>query len=296
MVRWIPVIINPAAGQKAAVLKELNQIFRPAGIRWTVEVTHGEGDASQHAKELVAQGAEIIAVYGGDGTISEVATAIAGTQSALAILPGGTGNVLAYEFQIPRKLIQAAELLTGDYHVGVFDLGQVGERKFLLRVGVGFESLVIEKSQRELKDRFGLLAYGIAGLQALREAQQMHFRLNLDGTQIEMDGLACTIANSGHLGLPGLSLSPTVNMEDGLLDVIVLRKVDIEELISSLLKTSVKDYVLKGYQHWQVKKAIIDVDPPQTIQLDGDIVGSSPIEAECIPQCLKVVVPDITHS
>jgi diacylglycerol kinase family enzyme len=181
--------------------------------------------------------------------------------------------------------------LTSDYHIKVFDLGQVGERKFLLRVGVGFESLVIEKSQRQLKDRFGLLAYGIAGLQALKEARQMCYRLNLDGTQIEGDGLVCTLANSGHLGLPGLSLSPRVNMEDGLLDVIVIRKVDIDKLIPSRLKSPVKTLAFEGFQHWQVKKASIDVDPPQSVQLDGDIIGSSPVEVECIPQCLKVVVP-----
>jgi len=291
MARWIPIIVNPAAGQKAAVLNEINQIFHPAGIRWTIEVTHGEGDAFRQAEEIVAQGAEVIAVYGGDGTISEVATAMAGTGSALAILPGGTGNVLAYEFQIPRKLTQAAKLLTTDYQIRVIDLGQVGKRKFLLRVGVGFESLVIEKTQRELKDRFGLLAYGIAGLHALLEAQQVHYRLNLDGEQIEMDGLACTIANSGHLGLPGLSLSPEVNIEDGLLDVIVLRKVDIEKLISFILKSPVKGHSLAGFQHWQVKKARIDVDPPQTVQIDGDIMGSSPFEVVCNPKCLRVIVP-----
>jgi diacylglycerol kinase (ATP) len=291
MVRWIPIIINPAAGQKTAVLKVLNQIFHPAGVRWTVEVTHGEGDAFHQAQQLAVQGAEIIAVYGGDGTISEVATAIADTESALAILPGGTGNVLTYEFQIPRKLIQAAKLLTGDYRIKVFDLGQAGERKFLLRVGVGFESLVIEKSQRKLKDRYGLLAYGIAGLQALKEARQMHYRLNLDGTQIEIDGLVCTVANSGHLGLPGLSLSPTINMEDGLLDVIVLKRVDVEKLISSLLKPPAKAYTLAGFRHWQAREIRIDVDPPQSVQLDGDIIGISPIEVVCHPKCLKVVVP-----
>lgn len=292
MVTWIPIIINPAAGQKAAVLKELNQIFHPAGIRWTVEVTLGEGDAFRQAQYLVTQGAEIIAVYGGDGTISEVATAIAGTETTLAILPGGTGNVLAYEFKIPRKLTQAAKLLTSEYRIRKYDLGQVGKRKFLLRVGVGFESLVVEKSQRELKDRFGLLAYGIAGLQALREARRMHYRLILDDTQVEIDGLVCTVANSGHLGLPGLSLSPTVNMEDGLLDVIVFRKIDIEKIISSLLESPVKTRALAGFQHWQVREARIEVDPPQSVQLDGDIVGSSPVDVICNPKSLKVVVPN----
>jgi diacylglycerol kinase family enzyme len=93
------------------------------------------------------------------------------------------------------------------------------------------------------------------------------------------------------LGLPGLSLSPTVIMDDGLLDVIVFRKIDIDKLISYLLKSPVKAHTLAGFQYWQVKEAKIDVDPPQSVQLDGDIVGKSPINVVCNPQCLKVVVP-----
>lgn len=288
---WIPVIINPAAGQKTAVLAELNNVFFPAGIRWTVEVTLREGDAYRQAQGLADQGAKIVAVYGGDGTVSEVATALAGTDSALAILPGGTGNVFAYEFQIPRDFIQAAKMLTGKYQVKVVDLGQVCHRKFLLRAGVGLESLVIEKTQRELKDRIGLFAYGVAGLQALREIHQTHYQLELDGNQVEAVGLLCTVANAGHLGIPGIRLSPAVNMEDGLLDVIVLHKMNINILISHLTKNVANYRDIGELQHWQVKTARIKVDPPQTVQLDGDIVGSTPVEVVCIPHCLKIIVP-----
>ena len=291
MPRSIPVVINPAAGRKSAVLYELNAVFHPAGIRWSVEVTLGEGDAFHKARALAAGGAEIVAVYGGDGTISEVATAIAGTGSALAILPGGTGNVLAREFRIPRTLARAAKLLTGDIHLRVIDLGQVGERKFLIRAGVGFESLVIQNTRRALKDRFGLLAYGIAGLQALREARPVHFRLELDGEHIETGGLVCTVANSGNLGLPGLTLSPVVRMDDGLLDVIVLRRIDLDRMLAALSESNPVARVLKGFQHWQVRQARVEVEPPQTIQLDGDIVGSSPMDVVCNPSCLKVIVP-----
>jgi diacylglycerol kinase family enzyme len=80
MNRSLPVIINPAAGKGSAVLKELNQVFQPAGIAWSVEVTLGEGDAFKKAQALAAGGAQVVAVYGGDGTISEAATALAGTQ------------------------------------------------------------------------------------------------------------------------------------------------------------------------------------------------------------------------
>lgn len=291
MVDWIPVIINPAAGQKAAVLSTLNQIFRPAGIRWTVEITQGEGDAFHLAQSLAEKGAEIVAVYGGDGTISEAATALAGKTSALAILPGGTGNVLAYEFKIPRDFRQAAELLIGNINFRNVDLGMVGERTFLLRAGVGLESLVIEKAPRDLKDRFGLLAYGIAGLQALVETHPMNYQLELDGELTEVNGLLCTVANAAHLGLPGLSLSPVVDMTDGYLDVIVLRKIDIEVLITLLKQTVSNKSGLGKLQHWRVQRAVIDVQPPQTVQVDGDNLGSTPVEVFCLPGALKVVVP-----
>ena len=285
------MIVNPAAGQRAAGLKELNQVFQAAGIRWSVEVTQREGDAYRLAQQATDQGAEFVAVYGGDGTVSEVATALAGRDSALAILPGGTGNVLTYEFHIPRDFVQAARLLTGEHQVRVVDLGQVAERKFLLRAGVGLESLVIERTPRELKDRFGLLAYGIAGLQSLTKVRPVTYHLDLDGEKTQARGVLCTVANSGHLGLPGLSLSPTVNMEDGLLDVIVLRKIDIDTLITLLMQTVTRVRGFGKLQHWQVRRARIDVDPAQTVQVDGDNVGISPLEVACLPGSLRVVVP-----
>ena len=288
---WVPVIVNPAAGQRAAGLKEINKVFRAAGIRLSVGVTQGEGDAFRLAQQAADQGAETVAVYGGDGTVSEVATALAGRDAALAILPGGTGNVLTYEFHIPRNIVQAARLLTGEHRIRVVDLGQMGERKFLIRAGVGLESLVIEQTNQGLKVRFGLLAYGIAGLQALTKVRPLIYHLDLDGEKIEARGLLCTVANCGHLGLPGLSLSPTVNMDDGLLDVIVLRKIDIDTLITLLMQTVTSTRSLGKLQHWQVRRARIDVDPAQSVQVDGDNLGNSPLEVVCLPNSLRVVVP-----
>lgn len=291
MGRDLPIIINPAAGKGSAVLKQLNQVFFPAGISWSVEVTLGEGDAFRKARAMAEGGAEVVAVYGGDGTISEAATALAGSQTALAILPGGTGNVLARELKIPRTLRRAAKLLTGELHVRVVDLGQVGERKYLLRAGVGFEALVIQQTPRQLKDRWGLLAYGIAGLKSLRETRPLHFDLTLDGESTATDGFVCTVANSAQLGLPGLSLSPVVRIDDGWLDVIVLRRLDLDRLISSPSEASAVSHLIRGLPHWRVRQAQIAVDPPQPVQVDGDLLGTSPFDVSCIPRCLRVVVP-----
>ena len=288
---WIPVIINPSAGRKTAVLAELNQVFRTAGARWSVEITQAKNDGVRLARQLVEQGAEIVAVYGGDGTISEVATGLAGTRSALAILPGGTGNVIAYEFGIPQDLVAAARLVVSEHRIRLVDLGEAGDRKFLIRAGVGLEAAAIERTPRKLKDRFGLLAYGIGGLQALIESRPMDFVLELDGKIHETQGVACTVANSSYFGWPGLRLSPKIDIEDGLLDVFVLRRVDLK-LIAQFVSDNLGGTLsMADLQHWQVTQARIEVDPPQTVQVDGDYLGMTPVELHSRPQSLRVVVP-----
>ena len=288
---WLPVIINPSAGQKKAVLAELNQVFRDAGIRWSVEITQEEGDGVRLARQLVERGAQVVAAYGGDGTISEVATGLAGTQTALAILPGGTGNVLTYEFCIPRDLMAAAQLAVSAHDIRVVDMGIIGDRKFLLRAGMGFEAMTVERSPRQLKDRFGLLAYGIGGIQALIESRPTTYRLVLDGNVYETEGVVCTVANSGVLGLSGLRLSPKIDITDGMLDVFILRRVDLKLLLQIISENITEALGLSGLQHWQVREAKVEVDPPQTVQVDGDNLGVTPVVMRCLPNTLKIVVP-----
>jgi diacylglycerol kinase (ATP) len=297
MTSRIPVIINPASGQKKAVLADINRVFQPAGIRWSVEITQNEGDATHLATRLAEQGNEIVAVYGGDGTISEVACGLAGTQAALAILPGGTGNVLTFEFGIPRDLLQAARLLVSPHRIRLVDMGEVDGRKFLLRAGAGLEAVTVQRAPREFKDRFGLLAYAVAALQSLMEVRPVHYMLELDGQTIETQGILCTVANAGHLGLvQGLSLAPSVSLEDGLLDVIVMNSIDpltIIALLSSNIDrpTDSGKSSLGGVQHWQVQQARIQADPPQTTQVDGDNLGLTPIHVRSVPRSLRVIVP-----
>jgi YegS/Rv2252/BmrU family lipid kinase len=288
---WIPVIINPSAGRKTAILAKLNQVFGAAGVRWSVELTLAEGDGILLARQLAEQGAQIVAAYGGDGTISEVAAGLAGTQTALGLLPGGTGNVLAYEFGIPHDFVTAARLLVSEHDVRLVDMGAVADRKYLLRAGVGLEALAVERTSRELKDRFGLLAYGIGGLQALIESRPIEYVLELDGKTIETQGVVCTVANAGHLGIPGLRLSPKIDIEDGKLDVFVLRRVDLKLTMQVISDNVAGPLSMTELQHWQVAQARIEVDPPQIVQVDGDYLGITPVEIRCHPRALHVVVP-----
>jgi diacylglycerol kinase family enzyme len=192
---------------------------------------------------------------------------------------------------IPRDFVQACQLMLSSHALRTIDMGAIGDRKFLLRAGVGLEALAIARTSRELKDRFGLLAYGIGGLQALLSMRSMRYLLDLDGEAVEAEGVACTVANSGHLGLPGMTLSPQIDIEDGLLDVIVLRKVDIRLLIQLISENIPHAPKFRKLQIWQVRQAAIHVEPPQNVQVDGDDLGFTPVELTSVPRCLRVVVP-----
>src|SRR5579859_5577907 len=108
--RQIHVIINPISGRPQPVLYTLNSVFRQAGVKWDVSVTHESGDARRAACKAAAEGADVVAVYGGDGTVLEAATGLLETNTPLAILPGGTANVLSIELGIPYDLAAAARI------------------------------------------------------------------------------------------------------------------------------------------------------------------------------------------
>ena len=102
--KHIHIIINPAAGKDKPILNTLNAAFSGSDIDWNIKITHKFGDAARLAKEAAADGVDLVAGYGGDGTQLEVANGLFRTGVPMAILPGGTGNAMAFELNIPREL------------------------------------------------------------------------------------------------------------------------------------------------------------------------------------------------
>jgi diacylglycerol kinase (ATP) len=288
----IYVIINPAAGKQQAVLHTINQVFRAARVKWDVSVTQAAGDALHYAREAVSSGFDLVAAYGGDGTIMEVAAGLIGSDVPLAILPGGTANVMAIELEVPRELELACELAAGGSGlIRQVDMGQSGDHYFLLRMGIGLEAEMVEGADRDLKDRLGYLAYGLSALQALRQPSVARYHLSLDGSHVESEGITCIITNAGSLGQPGLSLSPRIDVSDGLLDVLVLRQADLGSLLS--VAASVLDGIgeAEPVQHWQARELTVDTDPPQSVQGDGEPWGKTPVSITVVPRAVGIVTP-----
>jgi len=287
----IHFILNPAAGSRRRTQEMLSAIFDQHMARWEMSVTAGPGDAKRLAQEAVAAGADLIAVCGGDGTVADVAGGLAGSSVPLAILPGGTANILAVELGIPRTLSEAAELIfRPNCAPRSLDMGQIGDRYFLVRASAGFEAAVIEKTGQPLKNRFGPFGYGVGAIWALRPRLAAHFRLTLDGRVVEAAGLNVFIANAGHIGLLGLVLSPCIRPDDGLLDVILLEAAP-RSLVALAASAVRLDKGAGSLRHWQVRGVTVEADPPQSVHGDGDMAGRTPITVGVLPGAVRVLVP-----
>jgi YegS/Rv2252/BmrU family lipid kinase len=288
----IAVIVNPASGQDRPILGVLNRAFHAARVDWDVFITKQAGDAERYAKEAVAQGYPVVAVYGGDGTVGQVASAMIGSNVPLAIFPGGTANVMSVELGIPSDLAEACALVFGGAGKARWiDMGRIGDRCFMLRVGLGFEAEMVEGADRAMKDKYGTLAYFLSALDTLRRPPMSRYRISIDGHEHETEGMTCIIANTGSLGRGGLTLVPGVDVGDGLLDVVVVRKSDLPSLLSVAASVLAGSERAEPLQHWQARQVTVRAEPAQRVTVDGEMVEVDPITARILPRALQVIVP-----
>ncbi|MGV8122134.1 MAG: diacylglycerol/lipid kinase family protein [Candidatus Xenobiia bacterium LiM19] len=286
-------VVNPASGSPQPVLRILNDTFKGTGIAWDVSLTHRGDDARTGVERALREGADIIGACGGDGTVMEVASALMGKDTPMAILPAGTANLLACELAIPQDLIQAASLITSKSLVfRAIDIGKVGDRPFALRLGIGHEARKVELADREMKDNLGVLAYSVAALMALNEPLMTLYRLNLDDRIFEVEGFSCMVANAGSFGVEGISYSPNIRIDDGLFDVFVLSDLNPNTVISALKHMFTGEYDgEEGFFYHSASRIGIETSVPQKVHVDGELWGETPVEVQVIPQAVRILVP-----
>jgi diacylglycerol kinase (ATP) len=286
--RQVLVVINPTAGQDQPILKSLNKVFQESMVDWDIALTKHKGDGQRLARQAAQSDVELVMVYGGDGTVMECAFGLIGSQTPLAILPGGTVNVMARELGLPLGLVEAVTLaIDPKARVRCVDMGQVGVHTFILRVGIGFEAEMVKGADRELKDRLGVLAYGLSALQALADPPMARYRFRMDGAEAEYEGLACVVANSSNLGVGDIVLSSRTDISDGLLDVYVVTKADFPSLVALAASVVGGRQESPALQHWQVQEVAVEADPPQTVQVDGELIGQTPVRVKSCQKPFK---------
>jgi diacylglycerol kinase (ATP) len=294
--RCVHVVLNPASGKDQPILGILNDVFKQYGVAWDATITHKYGDAMAQARAAIERGVDLVVGYGGDGTQHEVANAVIGTQTPMAVLPGGTGNGFARELGISKKMREAVELICSGGQVRHIDVARLsgragvagGEQYFIQRMYAGVEPE--HQTTREMKDRFGLLAYAIQAPRQFRQARPARMRVTIDGTVIEDDGVKLYIVNSGMTG-KGLRIGHTFRVDDGYLDVFVLGRDALSIMAAEARSLNLEEAPLAHFKVWRGRTITVECDPVKTIWTDGELYGETPVTVSVVPGGLAVLAP-----
>jgi YegS/Rv2252/BmrU family lipid kinase len=298
MSRSACLIFNPVAGQgnPEIELEQIRSILEPA-IDLDIYLTTPEVDADQLAIEAVKRGVEALIVSGGDGTISAAAIAVINSHIPLGIISRGTANAFANALDIPTIIADACKvILQGNCQT--VDVAYCNEQPMVLLAGVGFEAETIDRTNREAKNRFGMMAYILAGIQELKNLERFDVEIETEDKIIKTSASAVTVANAAP-ATSVLAQGPSgIIFDDGLLDLTIVAPVSRAGAIAAtfhLFQTASSGNPVErddiGYLRAQQFK--ITTEPPQKVVVDGEIIGTTPVEIKCIPAGLNVFVPSV---
>ncbi|MFM2063570.1 MAG: hypothetical protein RLZZ507_3241 [Cyanobacteriota bacterium] len=296
MSRSACLIFNPVAGQGDPELEldQIRSILEPE-IDLDIYLTTEEIDADELARAAVERGVEAIIASGGDGTLSAAAAAVINTNIPLGIISRGTANAFATALNIPDTIAAACQtILQGN--TWKVDVAYCNDRPMVLLTGIGFEAETVEKADRETKNRFGMMAYILAGIQELGNLQKFAVEIETEDKIIKTIASAVTVANAAP-ATSVLAQGPSgIIFDDGLLDLTIVSPDNKTGAIAAafhLFQTASTGTPVErddiGYLRSQQFK--ITTEPPQKVVVDGEIVGTTPVEINCIPAGLTVFVP-----
>ena len=217
--------------------------------------------------KAVAEGVDLVMAQGGDGTVMACVTGLAGTEVPLAVLPGGTGNLLATNFDIPSELDEAVEIALEGDRVRL-DVAAMDDDRFVVMGGIGFDAAMLRDADPKLKEHLGAVAYVLSGFKHLRR-RATRFRLRLDDRPPGPDRPGVLIGNLGRLQ-GGLPVMPDARPDDGLLDVAVLQTRTVLDWLTLAVRVLLRRRKDPQLELFQARRVEIDCDRPQPVERDGD--------------------------
>jgi YegS/Rv2252/BmrU family lipid kinase len=287
------LIWNPASGggrRHAARLPAIVRALATAGFDVTVQPTTEAGHATALATDACRRGGcDVVFGLGGDGTLREIAVGLVGKEVPLAILPGGTTNVLALALGVPANPLRAAELY-GASEIRALDVGMAAGIPFLMMITAGVDSVVLRRASQAAKKRFGRLAVAAQALAALR-AYDAETRTLVDGDH-RVEGSFVVASNIRYYGGP-FELTPSADPLDGLLDFAVFSGHGGVAMLELALDVVTGTHLSRGdFTSWKGKSARLEGDGEAWVQIDGDPLRLTlPIEIALSPERLSILLP-----
>lgn len=273
---WL-LVVNPAAGGGRArgVALEAARLLREAGQEVDLRVTTTRGEVERLARECAGKRAARVMVCGGDGTVHEAVNGLAGTDTALAILPGGRGNDLAATLGVPVGAAGAVRHALGGTPRRI-DLGLVNGRRFGTVAGLGFDADVALRTNRGAWRRAGRLAYVGGILTSLVTFRAPRLRVTVGDARRDGRYLMCAVSNTGRYG-GGVLIAPEARADDGLLDACLVADASRLRLLRILPAAYRGEHVrAREVEMLRGRSVTVESDDPLPIIADGEPVGVTP--------------------
>jgi len=291
----IKVIHNPVAGGRSRKrLRIALQALRKHAAKVKVSPTKYAGHGIKRAnrawnrKKPTKKPFDIVCAAGGDGTIAEVANGMRGSDKPLLVLPLGTANVFARELGLGTSLRKIAAMVETLRPKKVYP-GLMGDKRFIMMLGVGIDSLAVAALETSLKRRIGAAAYVVAALKAIKRMKDLDLRVTVDGDLYES---ANVIVTNGRLYGGPFILSPNASLEEPLFHIVLLKKKGFRAALRYGVALGLgrlpylKDVTITKGRH-------VRIESPNAlpVQADGDYVGMLPVEATVDEAALTVLAP-----
>jgi YegS/Rv2252/BmrU family lipid kinase len=292
----VPVLLNRGGGAVAAdpnIADKVGEAFRAAGLEVEVEWVGG-GDCSVRCRAIAERGDGLLAVGGGDGTVSAAASALVGTQTRLGILPLGTLNHFARDLGIPTNIEEAAKLIAAGSERRV-DVAEMNDRIFINNSAIGLYPLMVmdRDLQRKRLGRSKRLAMLVASLRTLARFGHQRLTLTVNDEQARVDTPLLFVGNNDYridIGAPGQRES----IEDGVLSVFVMRKKTrrgfVAASIRALLNRARDDDMVKLDNVERLR--VSSQRGSLAVSLDGEVVRAEPpLDYRIRKKALRVIAP-----
>ncbi|HET8558991.1 MAG TPA: diacylglycerol kinase [Marmoricola sp.] len=291
MPREIALLTNPTSGKGrgARIASQVLPRLRDAGIVVRNLVGRDPDEARRLAEQCVAHGVESLVVVGGDGMVHIAVQALAGSATRLGLIPAGTGNDVARYLGLPRNDPEAATRVVLAGRERVIDLARAGSTYYVTVLCAGFDAIVNERANRMRWPR-GQMRYNLATVAELSTFRPIPYVLDLDGAELRFDAMMVSVGNGPSFG-GGLRITEGALLDDGMLDVVVIRPMSKVELVRTYPKLFKGTHVHHpDYRHYHAKRITVAARGI-TAYADGERIASLPLTIEVAPAALRTLTP-----
>jgi YegS/Rv2252/BmrU family lipid kinase len=281
------IILNPAANSERAQRQQAR--VESFARECVVCATSRTGEAESMARRAAEEGFEKIVAAGGDGTVNEVVNGLAGTKATLGLLPIGTMNVFATELGLPVHDLERCWNIVQGEHTRAVDLPKANQKFFVQLAGVGLDAQVVKETSAQLKRNFGPLSYLISAAQI---AARQPPRLFIKSEDTSIDEGSFVLVGNGRLYGGRFPFFKHAALDDGLLDVVVFKRLGYLEIIKYLQDVVFSsDIRVPEVEYFQTNQLRVESDQTVPVEVDGELVGNCPIEFTVQNRSLRVLAP-----